>query len=215
LNRRRFLAGVALASASLAGCASDDGGSASPTETQDESPTSNEPVQTATGTRSDTQTATETPTTADTQGGTQTPDESPTDSPTETPEAPSAREQYPDYDWERLEGADPVSTRTLTIRDFEFRPLAVAVRPGTDLTVVNEDGLGHTFSVPKLGIDERIPSGERVSVTLEESGTFDYVCSFHPPGMVGRVVVTSTATEESTPVSPTPTETQTGDDGRY
>lgn len=214
MNRRRFLAGVALAGVSLAGCASDDGEPASPTETQGESPTSTEPVQTATGTRGDTQTATETPTAADTQGDTETP----TDSPTATPEAPSARERYPDYDWGKLEGIDPVATRTLTMRDFAFRPLAVAVSPGADLTVTNEDGLAHTFSVPKLGIDERIPSGERVSVTLDESGTFDYVCSFHPPGMLGRVVVTSTvqtATEESTPVSPTPTGTQTGDDGRY
>lgn len=95
--------------------------------------------------------------------------------------------------------------------------------------VTNEDQTAHTFTVPRLDIDENIEGGGQVLVTVDRTGTFDYVCTFHPPGMLGRLVVTDspstatgTATTTPTPTygetgtaTETPTPTQTEGDGLY
>lgn len=150
----------------------------------------------------------ETPT--PTESPTPRPTESPTPTPTATPEAPSARERYPDYEWSKLEKADPVPTETITMRGFEFHPLIAAVEPGTEVTVVNEDSSSHTFTVPKLRINESVGGGERTSVVVDRTGRFGYVCTLHPPGMLGRLVVTSDPPEATPTGTPTPTPTEDG-----
>lgn len=138
------------------------------------------------------------------------------DSPTETtvtasptPGAPSAQEAYPDYTWDQLEGVAATPTDTILMRNVAFHPLVSAVTPGTEVTVRNEDSTGHTFTAPKLGLDEALDGDTSVSFVVEETGTYDYVCTLHPPDMLGRLVVTEeTPTPTGTPTaSPTPTET--------
>lgn len=140
----------------------------------------------------------DTPTDTTGPGGTATPAGTATASPTETraetatptgtAQAQSAQAAYPDYDWGQLEGTDPQPVETITMAGFAFDPLVAAVEPG-ELEVVNEDGAGHTVTVPALEIDERLGGGERRTISVDSTGTFDYVCRFHPPGMVGRLVV--------------------------
>lgn len=121
--------------------------------------------------------------------------------------AQSAQERYPDYEWSKLEDANPVATTTIEMSGFEFHPLIATFEPGSEVTVTNEDSADHTFTVPKPRHDETVVAGASVSVTVEQAGTFDYVCTFHPPGMLGRLVVTENP--------PTPTPGGYGDDGGY
>lgn len=165
------------------------------------------------------ETATESPTSSPTESPTATRTESATASPTATPGTASAQEAYPDYEWSKLEGADSVPTDTITMSGFEFHPLVAAVEPGTEVTVTNEDSSDHSFTVPKLDVDETVSAGASTSITVEETGTYDYVCTFHPPGMLGRLVVTTdppspTPSPTGSPTeTPTPTETSSGDGG--
>lgn len=133
-------------------------------------------------------------------GGGETP---PTPSPTQAGTPAGAQQQFPDYEWSKLEDASPVATSTITISGFAFTPLIAAVEPGTEVTVTNEDSTSHTFTAPRLGINKSVSGGGGISFTVEQTGTFDYVCTVHPTGMLGRLVVTNT------PPTETPTETQT------
>lgn len=116
-----------------------------------------------------------------------------------------AREKYPDYSWSRLEGKEPVATSTIEMRNTEFHPSIAAFQPDTTVTFENEDSTRHTVTVPKLGIDTEVAGGESTSETIGQAGRFDYVCTRHPPDMLGRLEVT----ENSPRASPTPGGTAT------
>lgn len=179
MDRRTFVArSLALAGPLLAGC-SQDGGTASPTRGP-----------TGTTTRSSATSPTSSPTA------------SPTASPTPGPS--SAREAYPDYNWDALEGVDPTPTTTVTLRNTAFRPPVAAVHPGTAVTFANNDSFGHTVTVPALDVSRELAGGGSTTVTFEDAGTYDYVCEFHPPSMLGRVVVSETTPTATPTASPTP-----------
>lgn len=170
MRRRRFLTSVGIATIPLlAGCTSADPGvTGSPTPSETPSPI-----------------PTETP--SPTKGVTVTtwPPRTP------HPDATPAQEAFPDYDWSKLDDASPVATTTLEMKDFEFRPLVATFPPETELTIVNKDSASHTLTIPKLRFDEEIGSGGSITIPFNQAGTFDYVCEFHPPGMLGRLVITS------------------------
>lgn len=122
---------------------------------------------------------------------TQTPTASPI--PTETAtatDAPTAGQQaYPDYNWAQLDDASAVATDTVVMSGFAFDPLVATVPPGTTVTFSNEDSSSHTVTVPALGVDDTVEGGGETTVTFPDPGTYDYVCRFHGPDMLGRVVV--------------------------
>lgn len=200
MDRRRFIARLGAVSTPLvAGCLGDGGGEPSP------------PADSPTGT------STRGPTATRTEGDTGSPSEG----------TPSARSAYPDYNWAALDGVDPEATTEVTLRNTAFHPAVAAVQPGTAVTFANNDGFGHTVTVPALEVARELDGGESTTITFETAGRYGYVCEFHPPGMVGRVVVaestpTPTSSPTSTPTSgdsstpsPTPTPTATEDDGGY
>lgn len=213
-DRRTVLrAGAGALAGVLAGCTGDEGGddgspAASPFRSPTDAPT---PSRTRTAAPTDTPTVTATST------------------PTTSPDPVDARDAYPSYQWERLQEVDPVPTSRITMRGTEFHPLVAAFEPETELTVVNEDAGAHTFTVPPLRINERLDGGASASVTIEEAGTFDYLCTLHPPRMLGRLVVTAdpptatpsptgtpSTTDGSTPTfTPTATPTATEAEGGY
>jgi plastocyanin len=216
MDRRTYLTTTATVACSLtAGCvAVQDDGSGGITEDDgdgESSPTPSETSTTAAAERSSTAT-TEPPTTG---GGsaTRTPTNEPSPTATATPEPQTAREAYPDYEWRKLDTASPVPATRVRIRDtsgflqsrrVEFEPLVAAIEPGTDLTVENADSEDHTFTAPRLRVDRKLAAGESLTVSLERVGTFDYVCTVHSPGELGRIVVT-----EDLPTS-TPTRSPMG-----
>lgn len=123
-----------------------------------------------------------------------------------TPTPRGAQAEFPDYEWSKLDDANAVATTAVEMVDTTFRPLIAAFEPDTDVTVTNKDGFEHTVTVPKLDIDETVGGGASTTIRVEQTGTYDYVCTFHPTGMLGRLEVTNT------PPTASPTEGGTGEE---
>ncbi len=76
------------------------------------------------------------------------------------------------------------------IDNFSFTPPALAVKAGTSVSWINNDDVPHRI----VNVQNRfkqspvLDTDHRFTVTLKESGTYDYFCSLHPK-MQGRVVV--------------------------
>ena len=165
--RRTYLRSVAavVTGVTLAGCSGEDtGDDGSDGEGSDGDAT---PAATATST------GTATPAMDTTAGGS----------------GPSAQEEYPDYNWAQLEGASAEEATTVEITGFSYDPLVARVPAGEAITLPNTDSVPHTVTAPAASVDVTVQSGEEGSVTVDEPGTYDYVCRFHPPEMLGRLVV--------------------------
>ncbi|WP_109474251.1 cupredoxin domain-containing protein [Ornithinimicrobium cavernae] len=69
----------------------------------------------------------------------------------------------------------------ITITDFEYT-LTGAVEPGGEVTVTNEDSVGHTVTSDEEGIfDIAVGPGETVTFTVpEEPGDYPFHCTPHP-----------------------------------
>lgn len=107
----------------------------------------------------------------------------------------SAREAYPDYEWGLLDGVAPYPATDVEMRGGRFRPPVTAMRPGAGMPFVNRDDTPHTVTIPALGVDERLGAGDRHVVTTDRTGSYGYVSTARPPGMVGRLIVTDAISE--------------------
>jgi plastocyanin len=75
----------------------------------------------------------------------------------------------------------------VTIVDFAYSPLDIAVDVGTTVIWTNQDAVQHTVTGENFS-SGTLNSGDTFSHTFETVGTFEYTCSFHPQ-MKGRVIV--------------------------
>lgn len=73
------------------------------------------------------------------------------------------------------------------IVDFSFQPTTFTVTPGTVITWTNEDSAPHTATGDDFDTG-RLDRGDSESVTFDEPGEYDYICTYHP-SMEGRVIV--------------------------
>jgi plastocyanin len=81
-------------------------------------------------------------------------------------------------------GGDAVS-----IKNFAYAPPSLTVSKGTTVKFTNDDTTEHTATASGGAFDTgSIETGKTKSVTLDDSGTFSYVCTFHP-FMHGTVTV--------------------------
>jgi plastocyanin len=73
-------------------------------------------------------------------------------------------------------------TKAVNIADFAFHPGTIKVAKGTTIVFTNEDETAHTATAKgsEAFDTEAIQPGKSAEVTLEESGTYDYYCAFHP-----------------------------------
>lgn len=131
-------------------------------------------------------------------GGTET--EEPAETPTEQVETTVAeddtgtsesvgQQEYPDYNWGILDDESPETAAAVEMRGFAYHPVVARVPAGTEISFPNQDSSAHTVTIPARDIDEDVGGGEDVTVTIDEPGTYDYVCTLHPPDMLGRLVV--------------------------
>jgi len=127
-----------------------------------------------------------------------TPTDTPASTPTATPaggagttsgDGATGQSEYPDYNWEQLEGAEATDASTVTMSGFAYDPIVARVSAGATVSFPNEDSARHTVTAPALGVDKQVSGGSETTVTVEEPGTYGYVCRFHPPDMLGRLVV--------------------------
>ena len=70
---------------------------------------------------------------------------------------------------------------TLNISDFDFAEKDVTVEAGTTVTWKNADDAIHTATAEGDGFDTGdIPAGGSGEATLDEPGTYAYICVPHP-----------------------------------
>lgn len=95
---------------------------------------------------------------------------------------------------------------TVSIRDFSFDPVQIAVAPGTTVTWVNE-GSPHTVTADNGLFDSGVLNpGDSYSVWFDGSGTVTYHCEIHP-SMTGSLTVGeggggTTTTPDQPPATP-------------
>jgi plastocyanin len=89
-------------------------------------------------------------------------------------------------------GAAAARTDTIKIANFVYDPTPATVRAGQPIAIANADAAPHTITA--AAGDKPFDSGTikgkaRGSVTIDEPGTYSYICEFHP-FMKGEITVT-------------------------
>ena len=79
-------------------------------------------------------------------------------------------------------------TIRVTIEKMVFTPAVITAKVGDRIEWINKDIVDHTATV-KGRWDVVISSGKAVTLQLEQAGSVDFYCRFHP-NMKGRVTVT-------------------------
>ncbi len=80
---------------------------------------------------------------------------------------------------------------TVEMRNLQFDPQGIRIKPGTTVTWVNKDAVLHNVSQIEsefLSQDE-MKEGDEFSFKFEEPGMYRYQCTYHHPNMNGVVVV--------------------------
>jgi plastocyanin len=80
--------------------------------------------------------------------------------------------------------------KSVTIADYTYEPADLTVPAGTTVAFTNEDSTPHTATSKDQGAFDSgsIDTDETGAVTLEEAGSFQYYCAFHP-FMKGTITV--------------------------
>lgn len=88
-------------------------------------------------------------------------------------------------------------TVEVTVQTFDFQPDPLTVEAGTTITFRNLDKINHsvtagTREAPTPDVFDGLmeDAGATFELTLDEPGTYDYFCRFHPgAGMTGQIIV--------------------------
>jgi plastocyanin len=79
--------------------------------------------------------------------------------------------------------------REVVIEGFAFGPDVLTVSTGDTVTWTNADGTTHTVTGDQGNPDSPdLDGGSSYEATFDETGSFEYVCKFHP-NMQGTIVV--------------------------
>lgn len=86
----------------------------------------------------------------------------------------------------------------VTIETFSFEPDPLEVEAGTTIRFENLDKINHSVTAGTREAPEpdrfdglMESAGTTFELTLDEPGTYDYFCRFHPgEGMTGQIIVT-------------------------
>ncbi|MEY9325467.1 cupredoxin domain-containing protein [Sinorhizobium fredii] len=85
--------------------------------------------------------------------------------------------------------AAPSQAKTLkvTIERLVYTPADIEAKVGDEVEWINKDVLVHTATV-KGGAEVLLPAKKSASLLLQEPGSFDYICRYHP-NMKGHITV--------------------------
>jgi len=87
--------------------------------------------------------------------------------------------------------AAPVETAQVTMPpSYRFDPPRIQVAAGTTVTWRNSDNFTHSVSVsggsfPLLNLSP----GQSGTITFDQPGTYDYLCTYHAQDMQGAIIV--------------------------
>ena len=76
----------------------------------------------------------------------------------------------------------------ITIEGRAFDPSTLQVSGETRLTITNNDEVTHTFTLDDGSVDEEVPAGGSIDVTVNVSETTGFHCKIHPT-MTGTLEV--------------------------
>ncbi len=80
-------------------------------------------------------------------------------------------------------------TNAVVIKNFDFSPMLLTVKPGATVTWKNLDGEPHTVtSADGLFRSGALDTNETYSFRFNRPGTYKYVCTIHPR-MTASIVV--------------------------
>src|SRR5690348_40271 len=90
--------------------------------------------------------------------------------------------------------ASPVTTKTVAISDYSFKPATITVAPGTRIVWTNKDDDPHTVTGDDGSFDSKgLGQGDTYGRLFSKPGRYAYHCSAHP-FMKGVVIVTKGST---------------------
>jgi plastocyanin len=90
---------------------------------------------------------------------------------------------------------DPVEVSgtsvTVELKDIQFQPKGIKIKPGTTVTWVNKDPVIHNVrQVESVFLSQDVmEEGDTFTYTFNEPGTYRYVCTYHHPNQLGVVIV--------------------------
>jgi plastocyanin len=86
---------------------------------------------------------------------------------------------------------NPVTTTNVALKDFEYDPSCVAATASDTLTIANDGGSPHTFTVKGTDVSVNLDAGDQAQIALTgvAPGTYTVVCNYHPQ-MVGALKIT-------------------------
>ena len=77
----------------------------------------------------------------------------------------------------------------VVIKNFDFSPMSLTVKPGATVTWKNLDGEPHTItSADGLFRSGALDTNETYSFKFDRRGIYKYVCSIHPRMMAAIIV---------------------------
>ncbi len=86
--------------------------------------------------------------------------------------------------------AAPVKTDHVEMPpSYKFSPTVIEVKAGTTVTWHNGDNFTHSVELLPNGKPLVAAPGQSVQITFDKPGQYDYICSFHPNDMKGKVIV--------------------------
>jgi plastocyanin len=75
------------------------------------------------------------------------------------------------------------ATFTITLKDNVFDPTCATAERSQGLTLTNEGGINHTFTIDGTQVDVEVPAGETSNLEpindALEAGTYTVYCRFH------------------------------------
>jgi len=105
-------------------------------------------------------------------------------------------QETPEQEEQAQAPADTHAAATLEAQDpFAWSTSELTVRPGDIIQVTNVGASQHDFSVDEFGLNEALPSGEPVMITIPtdaQPGQYEYYCSVpghRESGMVGTLTI--------------------------
>lgn len=79
-------------------------------------------------------------------------------------------------------------TYTIVIDKMKFGPVPSQLHKGDVIIWANHDFLRHSASATNHAFDVDLPAGARKKMVLTKSGTFPFLCRYHP-GMHSALVI--------------------------
>jgi plastocyanin len=96
-----------------------------------------------------------------------------------------------DSDRDRSKGGDkqPLADVSVDMRDIQFKPKNITIKPGDEVTWTNRDTAQHDATARNGDFEtDLLSKGETATIPINDLGTINYYCTVHPT-MEGKITV--------------------------